>query len=167
MTSHRTIFSTLVLVAALSATAPVSASANSLLSGYGGPGQGNQAILGSALLNGPGAGGGSAESSPVSSTTIGTATANPLESGPAQAPLRAGHGDSSHVTGATAQASAGSSGTYPISEQSEAARSVSDGRALGLSGEHLLYILLALGVLVFTGVLTKRMAHNVPVRTHE
>src|SRR3977135_3916585 len=32
---------------------PAVAAASSLLSGYGGPGQGNQAIPGSALLNGP------------------------------------------------------------------------------------------------------------------
>ncbi len=35
-----------------------SALGNSLLSGYGGPGEGSQAILGSALLGGGGAGGG-------------------------------------------------------------------------------------------------------------
>jgi hypothetical protein len=47
------------LLAAVMVAAPALASASSLLSGYGGPGQGNQAILGSALLNGPSGGGGS------------------------------------------------------------------------------------------------------------
>src|SRR2546430_7195651 len=41
-----------------------SASAGPLLSGYGGPGGGNQAILGSGLLNGPGSGGGSGPGGP-------------------------------------------------------------------------------------------------------
>ena len=52
MTSHRTTLLKLVLLAIISAVMPSSASAASpLLGGYGGPGQGNQAILGSALLN--------------------------------------------------------------------------------------------------------------------
>ena len=51
---------TAVLVSAL-AGSPGTALASSLLSGYGGPGEGSEAILGSTLVNGPpgGAGGGS------------------------------------------------------------------------------------------------------------
>src|SRR5262249_33452093 len=59
MTRHRTIATAVTLLAFLAAGTPVPASASSVLSGYGGPGQGNQAILGSALLSGPGGGGGS------------------------------------------------------------------------------------------------------------
>ncbi len=58
MTRAQVFASTTALVAALSVAGPEAAQAGSLLSGYGGPGQGNQAILGSALLNGPRSGGG-------------------------------------------------------------------------------------------------------------
>ena len=70
MRSRRMITPTIALVA-LSAAMPVAASASSLLSGYGGPGQGNQAILGSALLGGGSSGGssGSTGSSPGARTT--------------------------------------------------------------------------------------------------
>jgi hypothetical protein len=47
------------LLATLAAVATDSACASTLLSGYGGPGQGNQATLGASLLNGPKGGGGS------------------------------------------------------------------------------------------------------------
>jgi hypothetical protein len=60
-------------VLALAAAMPAAAVASSLLSGYGGPGQGNQAILGAALVNGPRGGGGSGSSS--GSTTSGTSGA--------------------------------------------------------------------------------------------
>jgi hypothetical protein len=65
MKTHRTIISIGAFLVAMTAALPVSALASPLLSGYGGPGQGNQAILGSALLNGPngGRGGGSSGSS--------------------------------------------------------------------------------------------------------
>lgn len=59
MTRHRTIFSTLLLVAFMAA--PSGAQAGSLLSGYGGPGGGAQAILGSTLVNGSGGGSGGSE----------------------------------------------------------------------------------------------------------
>jgi hypothetical protein len=62
MNRHRKIIFIGGVLAALMAVSPTLASASSLLSGYGGPGQGNQAILGSALLNGPRGGGGSAGS---------------------------------------------------------------------------------------------------------
>ncbi|HEY1834670.1 MAG TPA: hypothetical protein VGG08_09555, partial [Solirubrobacteraceae bacterium] len=58
MRSHRkTTPIAAVLTLALAALAPSAASANPLLSGYGGPGQGDQAIIGAALVNGPGQGG--------------------------------------------------------------------------------------------------------------
>ena len=60
MRSRRIITSAIACIAALSAAAamPVAAPAGSLLSGYGGPGQGSQVILGSSLVNGPPKGGG-------------------------------------------------------------------------------------------------------------
>ena len=55
---------TLALVAILCVSVPTVALAGSpLLSGYGGPGTGEQAILGSTLVGGPGGGSGSGGSS--------------------------------------------------------------------------------------------------------
>jgi hypothetical protein len=54
MTSHPRIVSIVASTVVLWAAAPAAAPANSLLSGYGGPGVGNQAIIGATLLNGPG-----------------------------------------------------------------------------------------------------------------
>ena len=50
MTSHRTILMTLISLTVMSFATPSSVLAGPLLSGYGGPGEGNQAILGSALI---------------------------------------------------------------------------------------------------------------------
>lgn len=65
MTCHRTISlkPAIIVVVLTILAAPSSALANSLLSGYGGPGEGNQAILGSALVGGAGGGGGSSSGS--------------------------------------------------------------------------------------------------------
>jgi hypothetical protein len=58
MSSRRTITQAILCIAAVSAAMPAAAHGGSLLSGYGGPGQGSQVILGSALVNGPPNGGG-------------------------------------------------------------------------------------------------------------
>ena len=68
MTSHCKISLTTALLAALVAVMPSCASANSLLSGYGGPGAGNQAILGSTLIGGGGSAGGGGSSGSSGST---------------------------------------------------------------------------------------------------
>jgi hypothetical protein len=56
---RRTITALALLTLAFATLSIATAGANSLLSGYGGPGEGNQAILGSALINGPSGKGGS------------------------------------------------------------------------------------------------------------
>jgi hypothetical protein len=152
MKNHRSIAQIFVLLAALAGAAPAAASANPLLSGYGGPGVGNQAILGSALLNGGGsAGGGSGPSgqgsSPASAPSIAASdTAGQRAAG------RAPHGAAAE--GAGSKVSGASSGAYPASERGGA---VSATGTLGLSGQDILFILLALLALAFTGVLTRRM----------
>jgi len=150
MTRRCTIVLTLVLMAALSAAAPDAAPAGSLLSGYGGPGQGNQAILGSALLNGPGGGGGggSAGTSGLSSTGVSNAGAQAPQGG-ATSPRSA--------AGARATTSGRASSAYPASERGGSAL---PSETLGLSGEDLLYILFALGALAFTGVLTRGLTRT-------
>jgi hypothetical protein len=136
----------------LSAALPAAAYAgNPLLSGYGGPGQGSQAILGSALLNGPGSSGGG----PSGSSGTGAPS---LEARSA----RGGNLAGSHAVkgrpgrqapGAAREPLTGSSGTYPAFERSAATRP----SGLGLSGEDLLYILLVLAALACTALLTRRL----------
>jgi hypothetical protein len=175
MKLHRIIiYIGVLLIAALAL--PGSAPANSLLSGYGGPGQGNQAILGSALLNGPkGGGGGSGESGGSGSSTIASSTASGAgtasgtgtgSSSPGSTPAGASaggsssssHGGAGHASGngrhSASTAPARPVSFYPAVERIPAG--AHDG-TLGLSGADFLYVVLAVGVLLSLGVLTRRM----------
>jgi hypothetical protein len=171
MTRHRTI---ILIVGCLVAfgTAPSDAAlASSLLSGYGGPGQGNQAILGSALLNRPGGGsgsggGGSGDSSSLassagSSTTSseaaassGTGSSNQTGAGPKTS--------NSRETGAHRGSQADRSTASPPSiadvyAAAERGRPAPSTPAFGLSGTDLLLIVLVLGMLALIGVLSRRL----------
>lgn len=172
MKAHRTIIFIGVVVVALAASLPAGALANSLLSGYGGPGQGNQAILGAALLNSPKGGGGSGGSSNSSnssnSSTSGSGTATAPASSSAGSTKggqeSSGSGRSARRSGAKSSsqegarnASSGARGFYPASERIPAGQQAG---TLGLSGTDLVYIVLALGLLVFIGVLTRRLAQT-------
>jgi hypothetical protein len=167
MTSHRTISSTLTLLAVLMTVASATASANSLLSGYGGPGEGNQAILGSALLGGKGGGGSSGSTPSSSSGTAGVDTkagssATPTDSkgrGPAargKDKRTAGRASGSQSRGE--EASGNAARAYPVSAPGNTSTGPSE--TLGLSGEDLGYVLLALVVLAFTGLATRRLART-------
>ena len=154
MKSHRKITSIIGLVVTLSALVPASAAASSLLSGYGGPGQGTQAILGSTLLNGPS---GAAETAPLrlssgsSSTSSGTV---------GKGPATARHGG---------QAAATASGSAPFSSYPRlGASQASAGGAgvLGLSDSAFLFALLALAALLATGLLTRGLARTRGTRWH-
>jgi hypothetical protein len=150
-----------------------SAVANPLLSGYGGPGQGSQAILGSALVNGPGGGGGggaagasgsgSASPSPGAGVVGGGAT-GVRGTGVSSGAAVGGHSKPSGrpaggVVGQakTRRAPAAAVGLYPASERAQDAQGV-----LGLSADELLYIILALGALALAGVFTRRLARASP-----
>jgi hypothetical protein len=158
MTSHRTSSLILTLLAVLMACAPSCALAGSLLSGYGGPGEGNQAILGSALLGGPGGGSGS-------SSTGATGTGAQLGRGHAASTGSTGQGSTTHGAAGGAsgsrggEASGGTARAYPVSSRDSSSQPTSGAsEALGVSGEDLGYVLLALGALALTGVLTRRLA---------
>lgn len=174
MKSHRIIIYLGVLLAAVLAL-PGSALASSLLSGYGGPGQGNQAILGSALLNGPKGGGGSGGSSGSStgapstiggtSTTASSGTGSSSGGSSASGPSGKdssgnGRGGARHAAGKSGPAttsttsSAGRASFYPATERIPSG--AHDG-TLGLSGADFLYIVLGAVVLVSLGVLTRRV----------
>jgi hypothetical protein len=181
MTRHRTIVLTLALVAAV-AVLPTSALASSLLSGYGAPGSGDQAILGSALLNGPrgggnggagvrGAGAGvSASTRQVQrgpGATIGTRAG--LQGSPSSAVSAHRHRSSraavntsgsastaSRRSARRAQQSIQSSFTYPTSSLPGTENS----GTLGFSGEDLLLLVLAIGALACTGAFTRQLART-------
>jgi len=190
MKSQRTIIFISGLMLALAVAWPAPTLASSLLSGYGGPGQGNQAILGSALVNGSrggggaggGGAGGSGGSSAASSGSEGSAASEDGSSSSGSSTQGTGSGTTSTSSGASASGSgasgshsgsgsrsagAGRSGAgtaaaatasfYPASERIAAGQ---DAGTLGLSGADLLYILLAIGTLLFTGVLTTRLGRS-------
>jgi hypothetical protein len=168
MTSHRRIILTAFIVAALPAATPAFAAASSLLSGYGGPGQGSQAILGSTLLGGGSDGG---EGGPPGST--GARTGSPAEQfryskrsdyTKSSTSSAAGGGGSARGGASGSRvgvggASGGGASTYPSSaaERADEAGAVAS-EPLGLSGDDLLFVLLSLVALVLTGLLTRQLA---------
>jgi hypothetical protein len=171
MTSHRTILMTLISLTAMSFATPSSVLAGPLLGGYGGPGAGNQAILGSALLGGGGSSGGSSGSTGSSpgaaaetaggqsgrSQSNGSVTGSSgLSSTTASRRSRgSARGGAASSRDNTAESSGGAARAYPVS-LSRSTPGASD--TLGLSGADLAYIFLTLCALILTGVLTRRFA---------
>jgi hypothetical protein len=162
----RTVTVVAALTLALFSAGAAVASAGTLLSGYGGPGQGNQAILGSGLLNLP-PGGGSGGSSGGSSTGAGAATSSGSAGGAGAVSTGAGHGSTgargasgSHSRGsATRSVPAGGVSTGGASPLAAQTASVSV-PTLGLSGADLLYILLTLAALAMTARLTRQLTQR-------
>lgn len=153
------------IVAATIAGGTTPAAANPILSGYGGPGQGSQVILGSALLNGSGGGGGQARgpqpsasggsvqsiaaalSAPVPTDTASRhpgRSATGRRSARAQPARSVGRAPPQHVRG-------GASGVYSVSRH--AAQPF-----LGISRRDLIGIFVAVGALILVGLLTRRLA---------
>jgi hypothetical protein len=179
MKSHRTISLTTALLAALVAVAPACASANSLLSGYGGPGAGNQAILGSALIGGGGsAGGGGSSGSSGSGSAGSTRSSSGSEAagegeaasagssgggseagaGEKGAPGKAA-GGAAGSRGGHGKASGGAARAYPVRPLDDASKAASAGSGtLGFSAADFGYLLLVVAVLGATGVVTRRLA---------
>jgi hypothetical protein len=200
MRRHRKIFMTsLTAIAVAALTSPAGALANSLLSGYGGPGQGSQQILGSTVVgagagSGGSTGGGSSSGGGGSSETGSSSTfrygepANGAGSGSLQSgakstgaggtsegkagerrssdgagtkPSSAGAGGRRTSEGDGHRRSVAGSSAYPTvaAEQAYLASAASAGsRTGGLSGNDLLYVLLAVAILAVTGVSTKKLA---------
>jgi hypothetical protein len=173
MRSRRTITLTLTyLVAALMAF-PALASAGSLLSGYGGPGQGSQVILGSSLIkgggggNGPRNGGGSSGTRQSSASGAGAQPAAPATgalaahtSRPARSHSNPGARGHALATGGQVRVAGGAQAQASPS-QAAAVRAEPEGpTTIGVSRENLLYTLLALGALILTGLVTKRLARS-------
>ena len=165
MTSHRRIFLTGAVAAALLVGMPTLAAASSLLGGYGGPGQGSQAILGSTLLGGSSGGGGGGSTGDRSagfsnSFRYGKLPGGTESSVTSSASAGGSSGRKGAVSGTSGSqagsggASAGGANTYPTSSATVASET------LGLSGNDLPYILLAFAGLVLTGVLTRQLART-------
>ena len=150
----------IALLAALTAAAPAAARANPLLSGYGGPGQGSQAILGATLLNGPSSGGGSAGTTGSSTGAAATGTPGGHASGHSSSTNAAAGG--TRANGAATKASGAARRPYSDGAVSPAALRGSG--SLGLSGTDVVYIILALGALGFTSVLTKQLTQTTTPR---
>ena len=186
MRSYRRIVSAAALTLALWAAAPVNTPANSLLSGYGGPGAGNQAIIGATLLNGSSGKGGGGDGSTSGSSS---SSRNGEQSGAGESPSpgATGVGDKTASRGGASgrstgrrhagqnkrptsedparrsdagNASAGAVRAYPASSVGRARAGAVESETLGLSRDDLLLVLLALAGLAFTGVLTRRLAHT-------
>jgi hypothetical protein len=157
-----------MLVAALSLASSWSATAqaNPLLSGYGGPGQGSQAILGAQLLGGPQGGGGgptagggagtSASSSepsavaPAGGRNRAPASGKPKAPAPRSSRRRPQSGGRGGAAGALAAGQAASE------------RNADSSDVLGLSSDDLLYVVLAFVALALTGVLTAVLVRRPP-----
>jgi hypothetical protein len=176
MTSHRRIVLTGLIVVAITAAPPALAMAGSLLSGYGGPGQGSQAILGSALLGGGSggdggssgggpSGGGTAGSGQVGSSGSFHSSGSSPQTGSAITSIRGVSGNGTRgAPGASGRrgtagvrASDAGANTYPAVSAERAYLAGAGSGMLGLSVDDLLYVLLALVALVLTGVLTRRL----------
>jgi hypothetical protein len=145
------------------AAAVPAASASTLLSGYGGPGQGSQSILGAALLNGPsgrGGGGGSTGGGGSSAREVDLAAPTTESSGPASSRRHPASG-AARGPGARAHppsaASKNASAAYIALERSRGSRPL-----LGLSGSDLLYVVMGLGALALTAAVTRRLAVRQP-----
>jgi hypothetical protein len=154
-------------VAVAAACLPAGAQANPLLSGYGGPGQGNQAILGAALLNGRGGGGGSGTLAAASSSGSPSGeSASRTVAAPSHKP--SGSGSARGHAGAQRQAPAP---RHPLDLQStyrdlERSANVSGDGALGLSGSEIALIAVVLGLLAMIGTVTWRVARPRPAKGH-
>jgi hypothetical protein len=176
---HRSSFIllTLSLTAALGAL-PGSALAGSLLSGYGGPGGGTQALLGSTLVNGSGpsagssggsssgagssAGGGGVASVNGSAPAPGSASSG-RGSGAAGASTSRGHGGGLERAKGASGTSAGGSAAYTSAQgprpvaATPAARDAEQS-PLGFTGTDALLLAFVLGVLAMTMALTRGLA---------
>jgi hypothetical protein len=162
MTNHRKIISAASLLVTL-AIAPTAAVAGPLLSGYGGPGQGSQAILGSALLNGGKGGGGSAGPSSAASAAGNASAGQPVEAGAPASSSSTPRTSAKPVrhkppASSSAQTPAGTSkdasGPYIVTSRA------SDQPFLALSEGDVLGAIAVLAALVLTGFVTWQLARR-------
>jgi hypothetical protein len=147
----------IIAIAALLATAGASTTATAagpLLSGYGGPGQGNQAILGSTLLNVPR--GGSSGGPPAA--TGGAPAVSSASGGSSTTTQAATPGSSTRHAARPTRQQTKAAAADPNAFYAELERRASESSGmLGLTGEDLTYILIGLAVLAFGALFTRRI----------
>jgi hypothetical protein len=162
MASYRLIITLGLAMLTAMALLPASSRAGSLLSGYGGPGEGNQAILGAALLNGPRGGGGG---SGGSGSTAGAGAASSTAQGSVAGSVRGGHPSRParsprQLERTGANASTRGASAEPAADLTASRERAGRSSAPVLSGADLAYIFVALAALVLTGLLTRRMTQH-------
>jgi hypothetical protein len=166
MTSNRTISLALLVIAAILSATPADASANSLLSGYGGPGQGSQAILGSALLGGGGSSGGGGVSEGAGTQSSSGLGKSSTGAAAVRSGERVGDGAGSRARGGSARASGSATGAEGVSgtnasvyppASAERTYLADAGGAGALSGGELVYGLVALAALALTALIAMRL----------
>ncbi len=135
--------------------APAGAS-STLLSGYGGPGEGNQALLGSTLIGGGGNGGGSGSGASSSVSSI----ALPQGSSAGSSEPGAGHAAAPGSAKRSRSGNASKAARPAYITSTASATGTGGGRTLGLTGADLVYIVLAFGALALTAAVTARFARR-------
>jgi hypothetical protein len=182
MRRNRITLGTLALLALFAIPAPAALADGPLLSGYGGPGAGAQAIIGGTLLNGPKGGSGtgsngsargsSSSSSSLSSSSSPSSSSATTASGVANGGGRAAPGSTGGRGSSAAPrqggggastgrgASAGSTGAYSSQSHPDAslAASVSAAGWSWFTGGDLLALALVAGVLALIAVATVRLS---------
>jgi hypothetical protein len=148
-----TLAATIVVVSAF----PATARAGSLLSGYGGPGQGNQVILGAALLGGPssGAGAGGSGSAAAGLSAAGAGGSLPATAARSTAPSSGGTAKKTRRGTRGAQRAVATAHVT-----GGAALSRADSRTFGISQADLVYIVIGLGGVLVAGFLTRHLAQS-------
>jgi len=145
-------------------TAPAQASVNPLLSGYGGPGQGSQVILGATLLGPPGGGSGPRQGATVASELTVPPPARVVTAPPAPARPSSHHARAPvKRLGAQARRSVPApTAAQRLIASPRAGMSAASGGALGLSGGELLLIVFVLAAMLTTGALTRQLTRGTP-----
>jgi hypothetical protein len=164
MKSRRKIIPITALAVTLSALAPASAPASSLLSGYGGPGQGTQAILGSTLLNGPSGGGGGSTGGGYTAPLVGAAGSS--RGGPSSGNGRHTGARPANRTARTITGTSSASGPGGYSRLAASQTAAGGSGVFGLSYSALLFGLLAFAGLLFAGVFARGLARASGTRWH-
>lgn len=160
--SSKTICRVVMLSVSLGALAASGqAAANPLLSGYGGPGQGTQVILGGTLLNTPGGGSGAQAAAPAGSElTVPAASSRAARPSAAVKPGRHRTTGRPSATRVSKPAPAGPAHAPAIGLVRVS--SSGSGAALGLSGGQLLGVLFVFAALMITFALTRQLTRRTP-----
>lgn len=154
---------TALLALGLSAWSPAAAYAGPLLSGYGGPGDGAQALLGSALLNGPSQGGppAAAQATKAPDVTV-SQNAGAGGGGGERGDVGGSAGAARRASGGTGRSPRRDSGAGAASAQMPVRALAARSEALGVSSMDLVYIALAVAALIVVAAFTMSAARSSP-----